>query len=266
MKKILLLISAIFFVGITVLNAQTSPAHPTEIINGNFIGVSKALRDLPRLTADEWTALKLKAQNKQLNESLKLRVYPFSATALPKGPDPAWQKTMGPVKSLNGTIQNFEGQESPYYPPDCNGTAGPDHFMQTINTVYAIYDKTGVLKAGPTNMNLIFGGVPGSNYNDGDPIILYDGQADRWVATEFSISGAINYVMMAISTTNDPTGTWYQYSFQVASMPDYPKFGVWRDGYYMGDNNGGSNDTYVFERSQMLSGLPAQAVAFSNSW
>jgi len=266
MKKIYFLLSAIFFAGITVLNAQTTPAHPTEIINGKFLGLSKALRDLPRLTADEWTALKLKAQNKQLNESLKLRFYPFAATALPKGEDPAWQKTMGSVKSMTGTIQNFEGQESPYYPPDCNGTAGPNHFMQTINTVYAIYDKTGVLKAGPTNMNLIFGSVPGSNYNDGDPIILYDGQADRWVATEFSISGAINYVMMAISTTNDPTGTWYQYSFQVASMPDYPKFGVWRDGYYMGDNNGGNNDTYVFERSKMLSGLSAQAVAFSNSW
>ena len=87
----------------------------------------------------------------------------------------------------NPPTVNFEGQGSPYYPPDCNGTAGPNHYMQTINTVYAIYDKTGTLLAGPTALNLIFGNVPGANRNDGDPIILYDEQADRWLVTEFSI-------------------------------------------------------------------------------
>jgi hypothetical protein len=139
--------------------------------------------------------------------------------------------------------------------------------MQTINCVYAIYDKSGSLVAGPTNLNLLFGNVPGANRNDGDPIILYDEQADRWVVTEFSIpmSGP-NYVLMAVSTTNDPTGTWHQYSFQVASMPDYPKFSVWQDGYYMGDNNTSGNDIYVFERPKMLIGQPAQAVGFNNAW
>jgi len=71
-------------------------------------------------------------------------------------------------------------------------------------------------------------------------------------------------MLIAVSTTNDPTGTWHKYSFDVADMPDYEKFGIWRDGYYMGTNNSSGNDIYVFERSKMLLGLTAQAVGFDN--
>ena len=74
-------------------------------------------------------------------------------------------------------------------------------------------------------------------------------------------------MLIAVSTSNDPTDTWYKYSFDVADMPDYEKFGIWQDGYYMGTNNNSGNDIYVFERSLMLSGDPnAQAVGFDNPW
>jgi PKD repeat protein len=115
-------------------------------------------------------------------------------------------------------------------------------------------------------MNLLFSGVTGSTYNDGDPIILYDEQADRWMAAEFSVSGSNDYMLIAVSTTNDPTGTWHKYSFDVADMPDYEKFGIWRDGYYMGTNNSSGNDIYVFERDKMLLGQTAQMVGFNNPW
>jgi hypothetical protein len=110
--------------------------------------------------------------------------------ALPKNPDAVWQKDMGVSGSPKAPLVNFDGQASPYFPPDCNGTAGPNHFMQTINTVFAIYSKTGTLLAGPSSMNLLFGGVTGSGCNDGDPLILYDEQAERWLAVEFSICGS----------------------------------------------------------------------------
>lgn len=260
------MIALFFSVSIGAVQAQKISAMPTEIVTGTYYGVSKALRDLPPMTEDEFQAIEKKAREKQFNESLKYRNYPFESTALPKGDDPAWQREMGRSTYVNRSpIINFNGQNSPYYPPDDNGTAGPNHYMQTINTVYAIYDKTGNLVAGPTNLNQLFGSVPGANRNDGDPIILYDEQADRWLVTEFSVpfSGP-NYLLMAVSTTNDPTGTWHQYSFQVAAMPDYPKFGIWQDGYYVGDNNPSGNDIYVMERTPMLSGGTAQMVGFNN--
>jgi hypothetical protein len=262
-----LLFAALLSLLMLDMQAQNIPVHSTEIITGTLLGVTKPLRDLPAITADEFHQLELKGLKRTLNKDLKNRIFPYAATALPKGADPAWQDFMGATVGNKGPIVNFDGQTSPYYPPDCNGTSGPNHFMQTINTVYAIYDKTGTLVAGPTNMNLLFGGVPGANRNDGDPIILYDEVADRYVATEFSIpNSGTNYMLMAVSTTNDPTGTWYQYSFPVASMPDYPKFSVWRDGYYMGDNNSSGNDMYVFERNQMLVGGTAQGLGFNNPW
>lgn len=265
MKKVLLFLSLFFFT-ISIVSAQNQPIHPTEIGKGTFRGISKPLRDIPAMSRNEFKSMQDKAKDKMLNEKLKYRNYRYASTALPKGPDAAWQRLMGDNPVLENPVSNFDGQNSPYYPPDCNGVAGQNHFMQTINCVYAIYDKSGTLVAGPTNMNQLFGNVPGANDNDGDPIILYDEQADRWVATEFSITGSPNYVLMAVSTTNDPTGTWYQYSFIVSSMPDYPKFSVWRDGYYMGDNNTSGNDIYVFQRDQMLTGGTAQMVGFNNAW
>ncbi len=248
--------------------AQTSePVHPSFLGQGNLVGISQPLKDIPPLTETEILALQEKAASKVLNKKLRNREYPFAETALPKGPDAAWQKAMGRTGNPKAPLVNFEGQGSPSYPPDCNGTAGPNHYMQTVNTTYAIYSKTGTLLAGPTNMNLLFGSVTGANCNDGDPLILYDEQASRWLAVEFSLCGSTDRMLIAVSTTNDPTGTWYQYSFDVADMPDYEKFGIWPDGYYMATNNGGSNDTYVFERAQMLvGGTTPKMVGFSNAW
>jgi hypothetical protein len=267
MKIHILVFTALLFAWSLPLFAQDQPVHPVIVSQGTYWGLSRPLRDIPPMTADERAQMDAKALNKMLNAGLKYRNYPYAATALPKGPDAVWQKSMGTVKSLNDAlIVNFEGQSSPYFPPDDNGTVGPNHYMQTINCVYAIYSKTGALLAGPTNLNQLFGNVPGANRNDGDPIILYDEQADRYLVTEFSLGGGQNYMLMAVSATNDPTGTWHQYSFPVASMPDYPKFSIWRDGYYMGDNNGGDDDIYVFERTPMLTGGTAQMVGFSNPW
>ncbi|MCD4761061.1 T9SS type A sorting domain-containing protein, partial [bacterium] len=82
-----------------------------------------------------------------------------------------------------------------------------------------------------------------------------------------SLCEANDLMLIAVSTTSDPTGTWYKYSFDVDDMPDYEKFGVWRDGYYMGTNNGSGKDIYVFERSEMLNGgASPQFVGFDNPW
>jgi PKD repeat protein len=262
---VFLIIGIVFCAGNLI--AQDQPIAPSIIKTGVYHGLSPALRDLPVMTDAEYQQLVIKGEQKMLNKKLKERHYPYASTALPQGPDPVWQQEMGKTMGIKAPTMNFSGQTSPYYPPDANGSIGPNHYMQTINCVYAIYNKTtGALVAGPTNLNLLFSGVTGSEYNDGDPICLYDEQADRWLVAEFSISGSNDYMLVAVSATNDPTGSWHKYSFDVADMPDYEKFGIWQDGYYMGTNNSSGNDIYVFERSQMLNGLTAQMVGFNNPW
>ncbi len=265
MKKLSILLF-LMILGV-YLYGQDTPVYPVITAEGRFLGISQPLRDLPVITEDDWTGMKNRAEQKRLNPKLQKREYPFASTALPKGADPVWQNSMGFTENSTELIQSFDGQNSPYYPPDCNGAAGPSHYVQTINTTFAVYSKTGTLLAGPTNLNTLFSGLPGATYNDGDPIVLYDEQANRWLIAEFSVSGSNDYMLIAISTTSDPTGTWYKYSFDVADMPDYPKFGVWQDGYYMGTNNPSGADIYVFERSVMLiGGTNPKMAGFDNPW
>ena len=255
---------------------NTIKVHPVFETTGVFLGESQPLRDLlpvEDLEKAQQLFMDAKQKRKELeferNPEMKQRRYPFLETALPKGPDPLLQNEQGKNKSVTTTlIHNFDGQSGSAYPLDCNGTVGPNHFMQTINLTYTIYNKSTEAKvAGPTNLNTIFSGVTGSNCNDGDPVILYDENANRWFFAEFSLCGSNDYMLVAVSTTSDPTGTWYRYSFDVDDVPDYMKFGVWRDGYYMATNNTSGKDVYVFQRDVILSGgSNPKMVGFDNPY
>ena len=259
------LITIILLISIFV-NGQNLPVNPTLVDIGTYYGLTSPLKDLPVITENEFRLMLMEEYVPNEDEK-KEKEYPYAETALPKGNDPVWQTSMGTDKLLSGNLLlNVDGQTSPYGVSDCNGAVGPNHYMQTVNSSYAIYDKSGNLLAGPTNMNLLFGSVPGANCNDGDPIILYDEGAQRWLAAEFSLCGSTDRMLIAVSTTDDPTGTWHQYSFDVADMPDYEKFGIWRDAYYMGTNTFSGTDIYAFERDQMLEGNTAQMIAFDNPW
>jgi len=153
-------------------------------------------------------------------------------------------------------------------PPDTVGDVGPHHYVQTVNVSLAIYDKLGNLLVGPSPINALWAGFGGAceNSNNGDPIVRYDQLADRWLVSQFALTSIPRFQCVAISRTPDPVaGGWYLYAFPTPGNPDYPKIGVWPDGYYMGTQRGfpgGGLDVYVFDRIRMLSGLPAGAVQF----
>ncbi len=150
--------------------------------------------------------------------------------------DPNLQTTDG-ILTTDTTIVNFDGNSNTegYVPPDTHGDVGPNHYFQVVNCHYSIYTKTGTLLIGPLANSSVFTGLP-NNSNDGDAVVLYDEQADRWLFTQFSLpnypAGPF-YQMIAISQTGDPTGSWYRYQYSFTNMPDYPKFGIWPDAYYM---------------------------------
>ncbi|HZB94591.1 MAG TPA: hypothetical protein VE268_01405, partial [Herpetosiphonaceae bacterium] len=155
-------------------------------------------------------------------------------------------------------------------PPDTNGDVGPNHYVQTVNSSFAVYSKAGT-RLYPTTapsaaINTLwqgFGGACQAN-NDGDPVVLYDSIADRWLISQFTASSPYDECV-AISQTADPTGAWYRYAFQLSTtdFPDYPHLGVWPDGYYMTVNWFTNGQTYagprpyVFDRNAMLTGAAA---------
>ena len=261
MRKIFtLLMLSVFFYNADLI-AQS--VYPEFVATPVYSDISIPVRDMP--TISELGVLSDNSEeNFERNEELSERSYPFY-DPLPNGIDPALQRNYNNTRAAAIIEHNYNGQTSSSFPPDCNGSVGPGYFFQSYNTSFAIYNRsTEALVSGPTAYNTLFSGVTGADRNDGDPIILYDEQADRWLAAEFSL-GSTKYMLIAVSETNDPTGSWYRWSFEVADTPDYMKFGVWRDGYYMATNTSGGTDVYAFERDVMLAGGSSpQMVAFDN--
>jgi hypothetical protein len=180
------------------------------------------------------------------------------------------------VPSMPSPLVSFEGVSNiyGYLPPDTNGDVGPNHYIQWVNVSFAIWDKSGALLYGPADGDTLWQGFGGAceGNNHGDPIVLYDHLADRWFMSQFALPNFPNgpfYQCIAVSATGDPLGSWYRYQYSFTKMNDYPKFGVWQDGYYMSINqfnagigNWGGAGVAAFERDKMLAGQPAGMIYF----
>jgi hypothetical protein len=205
------------------------------------------------------------------------QVGPGASTGVaPSAPVPkkAVQVTIG--KSFDGIGDGFQGPGGTFQvrnaPPDTNGAVGETQFVQWVNTDIAVFDKnTGAVTLGPIPGNTIWQGFGGNceHNNDGDPIVQYDKIANRWVIAQFSVESGFSQCV-AVSTTADATGTYHRYEFQYDDFDDYPKMGVWPDGYYIsfnmfhGQNFVGSK-VCAYERAAMLAGLPARQQCFQLS-
>ena len=198
-------------------------------------------------------------------------------------PDPVVQASTGPLAGTTNGL-NFAGVGNGDYgfrpnaaPPDTNGAVGATQYVQWVNESFAVFDKTtgaitpGFPKAGNT-LWTGFGGGCETN-NDGDPIVQYDKAANRWVMTQFSVATTPYLQCVAVSTTSDATGSYYRYAFSYGNTQfnDYPKLGVWPDGYYVTYNIFNNGVTFAgskvcsLDRAKMLTGAGATQVCFQTS-
>jgi len=195
--------------------------------------------------------------------------------------------TPSPTESFEGLSDDDNDSEGVgrVVPSDAEGDVGPDHYVQSINSLFAVFDKDGdicssagciVTDGGPFANSDLWAGFGGlcETHNDGDPIVVYDHLADRWVFSQFALVGVGSSITdshqcFAVSTSSDPTGSYYRYDFQITpgEYNDFPKLGVWPDGYYMSFNQfDGSTGDYngavvaAFERDEMLDGNVALAI------
>jgi len=127
---------------------------------------------------------------------------------------------------------------------------------------------------GPFPGNTIWTGLAGlaTPANSGDPIVLYDRQAGRWLISQFAIPEPRYGPFLPVCgrlNDSDPTGSWYRYAFTWPdnAINDYPKFGIWPDGYYMTVNQFNAAGTAwlgagvaALDRTSMLSGRPPYPV------
>ncbi len=266
----------IAFCSVLLAPARAAAARPT-VVQQVKNDVSFPLRDM---------AAAAQVSNGAQQEQAPVAL-PTGALVTSAQPDPV----AGPLTSALAGVRtglNFDGQSAndtrnllgvAFVPPDTNGAVGATQFVQIVNVTIAVYDKgTGALVLGPALISSVWRGFGGpcENGDGGDPIVLYDQLAGRWLVSQFQFNSTFtsDQECVAISTSSDATGSYNRYEFDFGDQfPDYPKFGVWPDAYYMSSNTfvpfGGTfsfagAQACAFERAAMLVGAPARAICFQN--
>ena len=244
--------------------AKQPDVSPVEVSGSVHSDVSEPVRDLTGVAPAD-------ADEKDHEKDKPLRPLPNMGNAL-KQPDGALQGTAGPSGPATpglgfaGVGQGDYGFSDQYAPPDTNGAVGATQYVQWVNTYFAVFNKaTGAIATGfPKAGNSLWAGFGGGcqTNNDGDPIVQYDKLAQRWILTQFSVSTTPYLQCVAVSTSPDATGSYYRYAFSYGTTQfnDYPKLGVWPDGYYVSYNIFNNGQTFAgskvcaMDRAKMLVG------------
>lgn len=178
-----------------------------------------------------------------------------------------------PSLSVEGLSNNdnFAAYGFNVIPPDTIGDVGLNHYVQAVNLLFRVYSKSGTPLTPPLKMSSLFEplGTACATRNDGDPIVLYDELADRWILSQFCKNAPPFRQMIAVSKNGDPTGEYYIYEFVMPNIKlnDYSKIGAWHNAYYMstdeffGGDYAGSG-AFAFEREKLLVGDPTASYIY----
>jgi hypothetical protein len=247
------------------VSAADSANGPVSVGKGVFVGADQHHDRSPALRT-------IKPQ--------PVRALPADADQAAEGVDRSPLVAKDPVvqtsqlgAAMPSTNLSFEGIDFPGVvcncaPPDTNGEVGATQYVQIVNEGFQVFNKsTGASMYGPAAITTIWSGAGNvcATAGDGDPVVLYDQFAQRWLISQFAGSSTPTDECIAVSTTSDATGTWNRYDFHLGTnFMDYPHGGVWPDGYYFSFNVFNSTGTsylgpqpVVFDRAKMLAGQAA---------
>ena len=136
-------------------------------------------------------------------------------------------------------------------PHDPTGSIGENYYLQAVNaTSIRVFNKDG------TVVKSFSGNTLWSELNltsRGDPIIVYDQELSKWIITEFTDETSL---LIAVSETSDPLGSYYVYEFVAPNFPDYPKYGIWNDHFVVTTNELGPGQLhqYFIDRHALMRG------------
>lgn len=238
-----------------VFSQSQNDSNVTEINTPDDFFVTAPMTSYPKVDPKSVKKREVKrgglsAKNLQKGEFTK------SLSVSSTSQDPLAQVENG-TKPGRAPIVNFDGVNVDISPPDPTAAVGPNHIVQMTNGLWSVWDKNGNQAAGfPKDINDPLGGIV-----SGDPIVLYDREADRWFISQFQLP-ASNQFKIAVSTTSDPTGAYAVYSYNVVEN-DYPHYGIWGNSYIVtGNFNPADSGTFfAFNRQKMLNGDPTAEIA-----
>jgi FG-GAP-like repeat/CARDB/Divergent InlB B-repeat domain/FG-GAP repeat len=180
----------------------------------------------------------------------------------------AWSFTADEAHGQPVVLQNFDGinhATSGYIPPDPTVAAGPNHVVEFVNGQGNVWNKTGGLVSTFT-LDSFFSIT--SEFDGFDPTIRYDGISGRWFASEVAESGTPSvpsYVALAVSQSDDPTGSWSIYPLSDSDVPDYPRLGMNDDKVVVSFVEIGTQIyvVYILNKSELLAGSATDYVIYT---
>jgi Beta-propeller repeat/Cep192 domain 4/HYDIN/CFA65/VesB-like, Ig-like domain len=166
----------------------------------------------------------------------------------------------------------FDGpseSDTPYIPPDSQIAAGPTYVVAVINSLMAIFDKTGAQQGGFQQLSPFFSslGVAGEIF---DPRIIYDQTDNRFIlsAAEVDMANLTNgHMLVAVSQTSDPRGVWNKFAINFMgrnlsntanTFPDFPALGLSSSAVYITTNQ--------FQLTQDCLSTDSEGCRFSDAW
>jgi hypothetical protein len=210
------------------------------------------------------------------------------ATARPAQLAPA---TGRPSVSAPAAIRSFDGLHfagtcggvncGAGYPADPVGDVGPNNYVEAVNSSIGIFDKSGT-QQGAITFDQLWQPLPGTpchGSNQGDPTVVYDPLADRWIVADmgFTFSGGQPagpfYECIAVSMASTPVASysnWYHYAFETSAtlLGDYPKMAIWPDGLYLTVNeftepaqSYSGVGVFAFNRADLEAGNPLRTAS-----
>ena len=237
-------------------------------------GVSSAVRDLATASRK---SVRIEKTARQVSNQLPSRKKINGATADEEKIFAVFstEQMPAPLLSFAGISNRDNAEIYGLYiiPPDTNGDVGLNHYVQAVNALVKIFNKQGNALTPPFKMSALFSvlGTPCAQRDDGDPIVLYDTLADRWLLSQFCTNAPPFRQMIAVSKSGDPTGEYYVYEFVMPNVKlnDFPKFGIWTDAIFMttdeflGSDYVGSG-AFAFDKRKLYDGDASASYIYFN--
>jgi phosphodiesterase/alkaline phosphatase D-like protein len=172
----------------------------------------------------------------------KAKLEAAAASPAPTAPTPSTSTPAAATlfNGLNSPGLSAADEGNQPTPPDSTGAIGPTRYMELVNQLVGVYDRSNLTLLSSTDLGT-FTAVP-SGLATSDPQIQWDPQGNRWFygAVAFNSTLTSTYLLFGWSKTSDPSdlaGGWCRYASPTGSnIPDYPKLGHDANFVTFGDN------------------------------
>lgn len=266
----------------------TPPPPPAQLtpVFSQAVGFAESIaaRDLTPAAIGGGKKPKTPTEERKVNELNEERVkHAKTYLAAARSFDTALQIESIPTQNIPAPSTTFDGLANSdnaaalgftVLPSDDNIDVGPNHIVQTVNDTFRVFNKSGTALTPLAPISSLFAalGPPCGGRDDGDPVVLYDPLADRWLISQFCRAFNPNmHQEVAISKTGDPTGQYFLYDFVMPNnkFDDYPHYGVWPDAYYLTTNQFSQTGSlflgggaFALDRKKMLQGDPSASYIY----